>query len=91
MLIDSGPHIVDVVTDAHVQVASVMVGLQGLLFGLIKVAFFRHVAGVAARRIYDPCQNLEEEAEYLEFLVRNFQDCIQPCKNLTFLRHIYFS
>ena len=59
--------------------------------GKVKVATFLHVAGVEARRIYNTFNTPEEEAEDIEVLIKNFQDYVEPRKNLTYLRHIFFT
>lgn len=59
--------------------------------GKVKVATFLHVAGVEARRIYNTFNIPEEDAEKLEVVFKNFQDYVEPRKNLTYVRHLFFT
>ncbi|XP_061170579.1 uncharacterized protein K02A2.6-like [Saccostrea echinata] len=59
--------------------------------GKVKVAAFLHVAGVEARRIYNTLNSPEDDVEKLDVLIENFQKYVEPRKNLTYVRHIFFT
>ena len=59
--------------------------------GKVKVATFLHVAGIEARRIYYTFNIPEEDADKLEVLYKHFQDYVEPRKNLTYIRHLFFT
>ncbi|XP_065941318.1 retrovirus-related Pol polyprotein from transposon 297 [Magallana gigas] len=59
--------------------------------GKVQVATFLHVAGVEARRIYNTFNIPEEDVDKLDVLIQCFQDYVEPRKNLTYVRHIFFT
>ncbi|KAK3084719.1 hypothetical protein FSP39_017965 [Pinctada imbricata] len=57
----------------------------------IQVATFLHVAGVEARRIYNTLEIADDDKDKIEPLITKFKEYCEPRKNLTYLRHVFFT
>ncbi|XP_069103751.1 uncharacterized protein [Argopecten irradians] len=59
--------------------------------GKVQVATFLHVAGIEARRVYNTFTIPEGDKEKLDVLKTKFYEYCEPRKNLTYLRHLFFT
>lgn len=57
----------------------------------VNVARFLHIPGVEARRNCNTFNIPEEDVDKLYVLIQCFKDYVEPRRNLTYVRHIFFT
>ncbi|XP_056017509.1 uncharacterized protein K02A2.6-like [Ostrea edulis] len=57
----------------------------------VQVATFLHMAGIEARRVYNTFGITGDDVHKIEVLKTKFKEYCEPRKNLTYIRHVFFT